>query len=155
MTMTAAHIALCIVGLAILTCVSGTPAALLWTIISSPNHRPALRGYLIFAILFMLLHVVQIVSGELLITKHLWTYNSVNEMAATTLRSCTLLASAPTISGFHLFLSSRALRSICTCFSCRRLTHPVVLFCLVVTIFLCAAESALSIYGVILAEQGP
>ncbi|KAF8326555.1 uncharacterized protein EI90DRAFT_3069638 [Cantharellus anzutake] len=155
MMMAAGHIALCIVGLTILTCISGAPTALLWTIIYSPNHRPALRGFVIFAILLMPLHVVQIVSGELLITKHLWTYNSVDEMAAKILRSCILLVSAPTISGFHLFLSFRALRSICECVSCRRFTRPTVLFCLVVTIFLCGAESALSIYGVILADQGP
>ncbi|KAF8344229.1 uncharacterized protein EI90DRAFT_3028860 [Cantharellus anzutake] len=72
-----------------------------------------------------------------------------------TLQSCVILLSVPTISALHLFLGFRALRSTCSCFSCRRLTHPVVLFCWVFTIFLCAAECALSIYGVILAKQGP
>ncbi|KAF8322323.1 uncharacterized protein EI90DRAFT_3029254 [Cantharellus anzutake] len=121
----------------------------------SSKHRPSLRGMFILSIILVPLHSMQLVTGILLLFQYISSCNPINEATEKILRSCHHLVSVPIISVFHLFLSFRALRLACECFSCRRIMRPILLFCWVITIFLCAAESALSIYGEILVEQGP
>ncbi|KAF8314391.1 uncharacterized protein EI90DRAFT_3090413 [Cantharellus anzutake] len=131
----ALRMTLCIAGFVLVTSIVSASSALLGAMCFSSNHRPALRGMFILAIILVPLHLMQLVTGILLLFQYISSCNSINEVTAKILRSCHHLVSVPIISVFH------SLRLICECFSCRRIMRPILLFCWVITIFLCAAES--------------